>query len=116
MKTVAVLFAVVGGLFTFLVDGEAEPLAGAQAPEHDTTRRGGCQYGGCRFAEKLGVAFGLDSDIVPDEPFTEPWPDLDETGKPRFEVWLSIANRCRLAHPAAVTPELDLCAVCWTAM
>lgn len=46
----------------------------------------GTLYGAYRFAEKLGVAFGLDEDIVPDERLTTSWPELDETAKPRFAL------------------------------
>jgi len=44
----------------------------------------GTLYGAYRFAEKLGVRFGLDEDVVPDEPLTGGWPEINETGKPRF--------------------------------
>jgi hypothetical protein len=46
----------------------------------------GTLYGAYRFAEKLGIRFGLDEDIVPDEPWDGNWPELDETGKPRFAL------------------------------
>ena len=44
----------------------------------------GTLYGAYRFAEKLGIRFGLDEDVVPDEPLSGGWPEFDETGKPRF--------------------------------
>jgi hypothetical protein len=44
----------------------------------------GTLYGAYRFAEKLGIRFGLDEDVVPDEPWAGNWPDMNETGKPRF--------------------------------
>lgn len=44
----------------------------------------GTLYGAYRFAEKLGIRFGLDEDVVPDEPLTGDWSELNETGKPRF--------------------------------
>jgi hypothetical protein len=46
----------------------------------------GTLYGAYRFAEKLGVRFALDEDILPDEPLTGAWPAPDETGKPRFSL------------------------------
>lgn len=46
----------------------------------------GTLYGAYRFAEKLGVRFGLDDDVVPDEPMAGNWPELNETGKPRFAL------------------------------
>jgi hypothetical protein len=46
----------------------------------------GTLYGAYRFAEKLGVRFGLEEDVVPDEPMTGGWPEPDETGKPRFAL------------------------------
>jgi len=46
----------------------------------------GTLYGAYRFAEKLGVRFGLDEDVVPDEPLTGDWPQVNETGKPRFAL------------------------------
>lgn len=46
----------------------------------------GVLYGAYRFAEKLGVRFCLDGDVVPDEPLTTGWPEVNETGKPRFEL------------------------------
>ena len=45
----------------------------------------GTLYGAYRFAEMLGIRFGLDEDIVPDAPLTH-WPESDETGKPRFAL------------------------------
>jgi hypothetical protein len=46
----------------------------------------GTLYGAYRFAEKLGIRFGLDEDVVPDEPWDGHWPELNETGKPRFAL------------------------------
>ncbi len=46
----------------------------------------GTLYGAYRFAEKLGVRFGLDEDAVPDARLTGAWPEPDETGKPRFAL------------------------------
>jgi len=46
----------------------------------------GTLYGAYRFAEKLGVRFGVDEDVVPDEPLTGDWPQMNETGKPRFAL------------------------------
>ncbi len=46
----------------------------------------GTLYGAYRLAEKLGIRFGLDEDVVPDEPLTGIWPDMNETGKPRFAL------------------------------
>jgi len=46
----------------------------------------GTLYGAYRFAEKLGVSFGLDEDIVPDVPLVGDWPEINEIGKPRFAL------------------------------
>jgi hypothetical protein len=46
----------------------------------------GTLYGAYRFAEKLGIRFGLDEDVVPDEPLAGNWPEVSETGKPRFAL------------------------------
>src|ERR1035437_10355550 len=46
----------------------------------------GTLYGAYRLAEKLGVRFGLDEDVVPDERLTGDWPEVNETGKPRFAL------------------------------
>jgi len=46
----------------------------------------GTLYGAYRFAEKLGVRFGLDEDIIPDAPLTGGLPHLNEAGKPRFAL------------------------------
>jgi hypothetical protein len=46
----------------------------------------GTLYGAYGFAEKLGIRFGLDEDVVPDEPWSGNWPELNETGKPRFAL------------------------------
>ena len=46
----------------------------------------GTLYGAYRFAERLGVRFGLDEDVIPDR--RAPWrvSVLDEVGKPRFSL------------------------------
>jgi len=46
----------------------------------------GTLYGAYRFAEKLGIRFGLDEEVVPDAPLTGHWPEMNETGKPRFAL------------------------------
>jgi hypothetical protein len=46
----------------------------------------GTLYGAYRFAEKLGIRFGVDEDVVPDEPLGGGWPEMNETGKPRFAL------------------------------
>ncbi|MCY3018274.1 MAG: GDSL-type esterase/lipase family protein [Planctomycetota bacterium] len=46
----------------------------------------GALYGAYRFAEKLGIRFGLDEDVVPDESLAGGWPEIDEIGKPRFAL------------------------------
>jgi hypothetical protein len=46
----------------------------------------GVLYGAYRFAEKLGIRFGLDEDVVPDERLAGDWSELNETGKPRFAL------------------------------
>ena len=46
----------------------------------------GTLYGAYRFAEKLGVRFGLDEDVVPDERLAGGLPVVEETGKPRFTL------------------------------
>ena len=46
----------------------------------------GTLYGAYRFAENLGVRFGLDEDVLPDQPLSGDWPAMDETGKPRFAL------------------------------
>ena len=46
----------------------------------------GTLYGAYRFAEKLGIRFGLDEDAVPDEPLSGGLPAVEETGRPRFTV------------------------------
>ena len=45
----------------------------------------GALYGAYRFAEKLGVRFGLDGDVLPDAPLVT-WPGMNESGKPRFAL------------------------------
>ncbi len=46
----------------------------------------GVLYGAYRFAEKLGVRFGLDEDVIPDELLAGDWSELNETSKPRFAL------------------------------
>ncbi len=46
----------------------------------------GTLYGAYRFAEKLEIRFGLDEDVVPDDRLEGVWPELSETGKPRFAL------------------------------
>lgn len=46
----------------------------------------GTLYGAYRFAEKLGIRFGLDEDVVPDERLVGNWPEINETGTPRFAL------------------------------
>jgi hypothetical protein len=46
----------------------------------------GTLYGAYRFAEKLGIRFAPDEDVAPDEPLSGAWPELHETGKPRFAL------------------------------
>ena len=46
----------------------------------------GTLYGAYRFAEKLGVRFGLDEDVLPDERLSGDLPDANETAKPRFAL------------------------------
>lgn len=46
----------------------------------------GTLYGAYRFAEKLGVQFSLDEDVIPDAPLAGDWPEINETGKPRFAL------------------------------
>ncbi len=46
----------------------------------------GTLYGAYRFAEILGVRFYLHGDTVPDEQIALELPDVDETGKPLFDV------------------------------
>ena len=46
----------------------------------------GTLYGAYRFAEKLGVRFGIDEDILPDEPLGGDLPEMNETGRPRFPL------------------------------
>ncbi len=43
-------------------------------------------YGAYQLAEKLGVRFSLEGDVVPDGKFAPPAFDLDETGRPLFAV------------------------------
>ncbi len=43
-------------------------------------------YGAYQLAEKLGVRFGLEGDVVPDGRIAPPDLDLDETGRPLFAV------------------------------
>lgn len=46
----------------------------------------GTLYGAYRFAEKLGVRFALDDDVLPEERLTGDWPDVHETARPRFAL------------------------------
>ena len=46
----------------------------------------GTLYGAYRFAEKLGVRFAIEEDVLPDEPLAGSWPEPDETGRPRFAL------------------------------
>ena len=46
----------------------------------------GALYGTYRFAEKLGVRFGIDEDILPQERLDGGMPEIEETGKPRFAL------------------------------
>ena len=46
----------------------------------------GVLYGAYQLAEKLGVRFGLEGDVVPDARVPMPALDLDETGAPLFAV------------------------------
>ncbi|MBP1659198.1 MAG: hypothetical protein H6P95_390, partial [Candidatus Aminicenantes bacterium] len=46
----------------------------------------GVLYGAYQLAEKLGVRFGLEGDVVPDAAIAMPRLDLDETGRPLFAV------------------------------
>jgi hypothetical protein len=46
----------------------------------------GTLYGTYRFVEHLGVRFYLHGDVVPDDRVTLALPDLNETGKPLFEL------------------------------
>jgi len=57
----------------------------------------GTLYGAYRFVEHLGVRFYLHGDTVPDETIALELPELDETGKPLFEL--------RGIHPFHDFPE-----------
>ncbi len=46
----------------------------------------GVLYGTYRFIEQLGVRFYLDGDVIPDEKIALELPQVDETGKPLFEI------------------------------
>ncbi len=46
----------------------------------------GVLYGAYQLAERLGVRFGLEGDVVPDTPAAMPRLDLDDTGRPLFAV------------------------------
>jgi hypothetical protein len=46
----------------------------------------GVLYGAYQLAEKLGVRFGLEGDVVPDARIPMPALDLDETGAPLFAI------------------------------
>jgi len=43
-------------------------------------------YGACAFAEKLGVRFEINGDVIPDERIPFRIPQLDETHQPLFEL------------------------------
>jgi len=57
----------------------------------------GALYGAYRFIEHFGVRFYLHGDTIPDEKTALELPDLDETGKPLFEL--------RGTHPFHDFPE-----------
>jgi hypothetical protein len=85
-----------------LEDGEAAVRISALGPEDywlKTLGRGserlilvaagggpGVLYGGYQLAERLGIRFGLEGDIVPDGTVPMPEIDLDETGHPLFAI------------------------------
>lgn len=46
----------------------------------------GVLYGAYAFAEKLGVRFQIDGDVIPDDRVPLAWPALDETHQPLFEL------------------------------
>lgn len=46
----------------------------------------GVLYGTYRFIEQLGVRFYLDGDIIPDEKIAFDLPQVDEAGRPLFEI------------------------------
>lgn len=46
----------------------------------------GVLYGAFAFAEKFGVRFELDADLVPEDWISYTTPDLDETGRPLFAI------------------------------
>ena len=46
----------------------------------------GVLYGTYRFIEHLGVRFYLDGDVIPDEKIALELPQVDEVGKPLFEI------------------------------
>ncbi len=46
----------------------------------------GVLYGAYRFAEKLSVRFGPDDDVLPDAPLSGGLPEMQELGKPRFDL------------------------------
>ncbi|MCY2950690.1 MAG: malectin domain-containing carbohydrate-binding protein [Planctomycetota bacterium] len=46
----------------------------------------GTLYAAYRFAEHIGIAFDLDSDVVPDQQVALELPKLNETGKPLFDL------------------------------
>jgi hypothetical protein len=43
-------------------------------------------YGAYQLAEKLGIRFGLEGDVIPDGTIEPPALDLDETGRPLFAI------------------------------
>lgn len=46
----------------------------------------GTLYGAYRFAEALGVHFSIEGDAVPDQHLSGAFPEVNETGKPRFAL------------------------------
>lgn len=46
----------------------------------------GTLNGSYRFAEALGVHFSIEGDAVPDERLSGKWPEVNESGKPRFAL------------------------------
>jgi hypothetical protein len=91
-----------GGLFASGLDADVAAKVGTLGPEDywlKTWPRGRSSivlvaggsgpavlYGAYQLAEKLGVRFGLEGDVVPDGRIAFPELDLDETGRPLFAV------------------------------
>ncbi len=46
----------------------------------------GTLYGAYHFLEKMGIRFNLHQDVIPDKKINLALPDVDETGKPLFEL------------------------------